>query len=459
MRKVLHRPRLLRVLGVLCILLAGVGALTTREDTPRVGTLTGSWVSSPSDLSRRLLRLDESRSGATATARVRVDPDDRRQLWRGTGAAMTDASVQLLSGAPDAVRRLFDPKARDGARLSWVRLPLSATDMSPELWTWGWDGRTASPSSQAEDATALVARVSRLQPDLQVVATPWTAPKWMKQPAQVTGGALRNDEVVQYAALLVAQADELRERDVPLAAMSLGNEPGYSADYPSMTMTAAQEAQLAKLVGPELHERGVELWAVDHNWADRPRYDEVLAGAPGAFDAAAFHCYAGAPDQMAGLAVPPIVTECTGTRSSWSETFAWDARHLVADSIAAGSTGLLTWNLALDPEGGPRDVDSEAGCSSCRGLLTVDGNDVDAGPEFYVLAHLSRAADSGARVVGSRATDGISAAAFDNPDGTVGVVAFNGTGKDQVVGVEIRGGNHVRRPMRPGELLTVRISR
>ena len=44
-----------------------------------------------------------------------------------------------------------------------------------------------------------------------------------------------------------------------------------------------------------------------------------------------------------------------------------------------------------------------AGCSSCRGLLTVDGNDVEAGPEFYVLAHLARAADPGARVLGSSA--------------------------------------------------------
>jgi glucosylceramidase len=184
----------------------------------------------------------------------------------------------------------------------------------------------------------------------------------------------------------------------------------------------------------------------------------VLAGAPGAFDAAAFHCYSGTPDQMAGIAVPPIVTECTGTKSSWSEAFAWDARHLVADSIAAGSTGLLTWNLALDPEGGPRDVDSADGCSSCRGLLTVDGTDVEPGPEFYVLAHLARAADPGARVVGSSATEGISAAAFDNPDGTVGVIAFNGTDQDRVIGVEITGSDQVRRPVRAGELLTVRIA-
>jgi len=328
--------------------------------------------------------------------------------------------------------------------------------MSPEAWTWGWDGTTASPSSQAQDVMNKVVELTKLQPHLSVVATPWTAPKWMKQPAEVRGGVLRDGAVDQYAALLVAQADALRARGVPLTALSLGNEPGYSADYPSMTMTADQQVKLARLVGPLLRDRGIELWAVDHNWADRPRYDEVLAGAPGAFDAAAFHCYAGGPDQMAGVAVPPIVTECTGTTSPWSETFAWDARHLVADSISAGSTGLLMWNLAVDPHGGPRDVTSAAGCRSCRGLLTVDGNDVEAGPEFYVLAHLARAADPGARVIGSSATTGIPAAAFDNPDGTVGVIAFNGSGKDRVVGFEIPG-RTLRSHMRADELLTVRI--
>ena len=146
-------------------------------------------------------------------------------------------------------------------------------------------------------------------------------------------------------------------------------------------------------------------------------------------------------------------------KEPWSEAFAWDARRLVTESIAAGSTGLLMWNLALDPEGGPRNVASDAGCSSCRGLLTIDGNDIEAGPEFYVLAHLARAADAGARVVGSSASQGISSAAFANPDGTVGVIAFNGTGKDQILGVEISGRGQLRRPVRAGELLTVRVSR
>ncbi len=460
-------PRWQLLLGALALLVAAVGTLATYDETPKstqpkqteqTRAQTGAWVSSPTDPARRLHRLAEQDQDEP-TARVRVDPADRRQAWRGVGAAMTDASVELLAAAPDAVRALFDPGADDGARLSWVRLPLTSTDMSPAAWTWGWDGKVASPAPQARAAIEMVARAAKLQPDLRVVAVPWTAPTWMKQPADVRGGALRDDHVDDYAALLVAQVDRLRDDGVPVAALSLGNEPGFSADYPSMTMTDQQQSYLARSVSPELRKRGVELWAVDHNWADRSRYDAVLAGAPGAFAAAAFHCYAGRAGQMAGVGVPPIVDECTGTRSSWGEAFAWDARHLLVESVAAGSTGLMMWNLALDSTGGPRDRASQDGCASCRGLLTIDGSEVEPGPEFYVLAHLSHAADPGARVVASSATRGLLAVAFSNPDGSVGVVAHNETGEDRTVAVDVAGGAEQRREVRTGELLTVRVQR
>lgn len=452
-------PRWLMIAGVLCCLVAVAGVLLTPVKAVPPGSAvrpsTGAWVSSPTDGSRRLLRSERAPTG-TANATVRVDPTDRRQVWRGVGAAMTDASVELLGGAPEGVRRLFDPAAKDGAWLNWVRLPLTATDMSPTAWTWGWDGTKATPSPQAQRAAAMVAKLVELRPDLSVVGTPWTAPKFMKTPAQVRGGALRDDAVDSYAAMLLSQADALGRAGVPLTALTLGNEPAYSADYPSMTMTVDQQARLGRAVGPRLHDRGLQLWAVDHNWGDRARYDAVLAAAPGAFDAAAFHCYRGRPQQMAGVAAPPIVDECTGTSGSWRDGFSWDVRHLIAESIGAGSTGLIMWNLAVDPSGGPRDLASREGCATCRGLLRVDGATVEPGPEFYVLAQLARAASPGAHVVGSTASTGVVAAAFANPDGTVGVLAHNETGHDRVLGVDVPGHAQVRRALRPGEILTVR---
>ncbi|MET0838232.1 MAG: hypothetical protein ABWY19_05580, partial [Marmoricola sp.] len=377
-----------------------------------------------------------------------------RQEWRGTGAALTDASVTLLSQASDGLGLLFDPQDERGARLTWVRLPLTATDMSPTPWTWGWDGRVASLSPQARASASMVREIAELRSEVQVVATPWSAPVWMKEPRGIRGGALLDDQVDEYAAMLVAQTEALRASDVPLAALTLGNEPGFSTDYPSMTMTDEQQVELADRVAPGLSGE-VELWAVDHNWADRTSYDAILRGAPRDFDAAAFHCYEGRPDQMRGLPVPPLVTECTGTTSSWAEAFRWDARNLVERSIAAGSTGLLMWNLAVDPRGGPRDETSSAGCADCRGLLRVDGDDVRPEPEFYVLAHLQRAAEPGARVLAVEATPGVSAAAFANPGGTIGVFAHNGTGADQVVAITVPGRQDLRYDVRAGELLSV----
>ncbi len=440
---------LLGLVGLVVVALLGVSS-----DDP--ASREGTWVTSPTDSARRLLPV-ESPPAAGEVVTVTVDPDDRRQVWRGTGAAMTDASRQLLESAPAAAPLLYDPDRADGARLSWVRLPLTATDLSPAPWTWGWDGTTATPAPQARAAVSRVLALTRLQPDLRVVATAWTAPEWMKEPRGVRGGALRDDQVGQYADLLVAQAEALQQTGVPLAAVTLGNEPGYGADYPSMTMTDEQLVALATRVGPRLERRGVELWAVDHNWADRPRYDTVLAEVPDAFDAAAFHCYAGDPAQMSGLPVPPVVTECTGTSGSWAESFAWQSRRLVADSIAAGSTGLMMWSLALDPAGGPRDSSSAQGCRSCRGLVQVDGDRVQPGPELYVLAHLARAADPGARVLGSRAGADLAAAAFANPDGTLGLVAHNDTGEDRVLVLRVGGRADVRREVRAGELLSVRV--
>lgn len=410
-----------------------------RAETPEAGSparraaAPSFVVSSPTDGDRRLQSISAAPADAAATAEVVLHPDQVRQAWWGTGAALTDASVRLLADRPGVVRTLFDPAARKGARLTMLRLPLSATDFSPRLWTWRLRDGAVRPAREARAAVDLVrSRVQPLVPRLRVVGAPWTAPRAMKTGGTLRGGALAADSLVEYGDLLVGQARWLRRHGVPLWATSLGNEPGHSSDYPTMTMTDAQLAELGTAVGPRLDRLGTRLWAVDHNWSDRDRVDAVLAGSAG-FDGAAFHCYAGQPAQMAGLAVPRMVTECTGTTDGAAGTFAWDAKNLVADSVAAGSSGLMMWNLALDPDHGPTDEGSLWGCKQCRGVVTVTPFGIAREPEFFTLAHLARAAVPGARVIGSTAPEWLSVAAFRNPDGSYGVFGHNRSSTDQTV--------------------------
>jgi glucosylceramidase len=413
-------------------------------------------VSSPTDTARRLLAVPPAPAGSVATAEVAVHPDQPRQVWWGTGAALTDASVQLLGDRPRIVRELFAPTAPRGARLTMVRLPLSATDFSPRPWSWRLRDGVARPAPPAKAAAALVrSRLLPLVPRLRVVGAPWSAPAAMKTSGSLRGGALAPGSEDAYADLLVSQAQWLSRHGVRLWATSLGNEPGHSSDYPTMTMTDAQLAALGSDVGPRLDELGTRLWAVDHNWADRPRVDAVLAATAG-FDAAAFHCYAGSPGQMAGLAVPRIVTECTGTDDGFAGTFAWDAKNLVADAVAAGSSGLMMWNLALDPGHGPVDAGSQWGCKRCRGLVTVSPSGMVREPEFFTLAQLARAALPGARVLRVTAPAWLSVAAFRNPDGSYGVFGHNRSAADQTVRISLDSGPARTYLVRPGELFSYR---
>lgn len=450
---------LLAVLALLLGATAGPAHADTADgaSAPLRGDVAPAFVvSSPTDTARRLLTEPAAPQDSAATAEVVLHPDDSRQPWWGTGAALTDASVQLLADRPGVVRALYDPDAATGARLSMLRLPLSATDFSPRPWSWRLRDGAARPAPQARAAVSLVkSRVLPLVPRLRVVGAPWSAPAAMKTSGTLRGGALDPGAEEAYANLLVGQARWLHHHGVRLWATTLGNEPGHSSDYPTMTMTDVQMAALGSDVGPRLDALGTRLWAVDHNWSDRPRVDAVLAGSTG-FDGAAFHCYAGQPAQMAGLGVPTMVTECSGTDDGATGTFSWDARNLVADSVAAGSSGLMMWNLALDPDHGPVDTGSQWGCKRCRGLVTVTPSGMVREPEFYTLAHLSRAATPGARVIGATAPDWLSVAAFRNPDGSYGVFGHNGSATDQVVRLSLGTGAGRTYVVRPGELFSYR---
>lgn len=386
------------------------------------------------DLVRLLLRRATD-PGGSPVADVVVDTARPGRTWTGVGAALTDASLDVLEGRPDLVATLFDPGAAGGARLDWVRLPLSATDLSDRLWAWRLRDGRAVPPAEARRAVALLRdQVLPVNPALEVVASPWTAPPAMKQPRGWFGGSLRADRVRAYARLLVGQARWLRARGVPLTALTLANEPGHTADYPTMAVGDAELARLAALVGPALDRLGVELWGLDHNWADVGRLDHGTGYEH--LDAVAFHCYAGQPAQVAHVPVPWLVTECTGTDDTVVGTFAWDSHHLVARSVAAGSTGLLMWNLVLPP--GRRGA--WGGCGTCRGLLTVDGDRVRPEAEFFTLAHLSRAAPAGSRVLPTSAPADLPTAAFARGR-RIGLYGYNDSTSARTVRITLADGS------------------
>lgn len=424
------------------------------------------WATSMATGGRRLATITPTPADGSMTATITVDAAHPRQTWLGTGASLTDAAVSLMQDRPAALAMLYDPTRSDGAHLNLLRLPLTATDLSrpTELWSFDWSGGSLSPApAQSTASTTMTLAAKALQPQLRVLATPWSGPPSMKQNRDLKGGDFVSGDSDEYASMLDAQAAWLLARGVPLKWMTMVNEPENSSDlYPTMRMSGSDMANVARTAGPKLQSRGVELWAFDHNWDHAGSVRSLTVAAPGAFDGAALHCYAGNPSMMSDLPVPPAITECTGSYlEDPTGSLKWDAESLVRDANEAGSRGLFMWSLALDPDGGPKVPGTcySSGRGHCRGLLKIDpaSGSIEPQAEFYTLAHLSRAADPGSRVLPRPDTyGGIIAAAFLNGDGTVGVYGFNSNSSSKVISVRIAGGGERQFSVGPQEVFSFR---
>lgn len=260
------------------------------------------------------------------------------------------------------------------------------------------------------------------------MASPWSAPAWMKTSDSLIGGSLRPEFESAFANYLLRYVDAYAAQGIPIFALTLQNEPAFEpGDYPGMRMPAAQRARvIARHLGPALVQRKKPplLFDWDHNWNHPEQPLQVLADPAAApfVSGVAWHCYEGQveaqtrvheafPDKEAWL------TECSG--GEWepvrSGGLIWLTRNVVLAAVRQWAGGVLLWNLALDPQHGPH----LGGCGNCRGVVTIDPATglVERNDEYYALAHFSRFVHRGAARVESSAGRGdLDQVAFQNAD-------------------------------------------
>lgn len=428
--------------------LCAASTLLPAQARPRVNAVVTT-----ADRTKLLAPLAVSPAADTAAWALVVETTRRYQTMTGFGAALTDASVSLLNALPRAtrdalVRELFSPTR--GAGFSMVRVPIGASDFSTTHTTladsasWSADGSTLRLDLLGEAARLQLLRdIRRQQPALAIMATPWSAPAWMKTPSTLYGGTLRDDAVPHFARYLERVVAAYDSAGAPIDLMSVQNEPQHAPpDYPGMRLSPAQRAELVgRHLGPALARlpRAPQLLEWDHNWDAPEEPLAVLADSVARryLHGVAWHCYAGDVSaqsrvQAAFPAMSTYFTECAG--GAWAPNFGdnllWNSKTLIVGSTRHWARGVMLWNLALDAAGGPH----KGGCTNCRGVVTIDTHtaQVTRNEEYYALAHVSRYVKPGAVRVGSRlvgATDAEAAAvaqvAFVNPDGGVIVIVVN----------------------------------
>jgi glucosylceramidase len=381
---------------------------------------------------------------------VIVDVHSTFQSIVGFGAALTDSSAWLIQNRLNPLQRsallqeLFGPPP--GLNLSMTRLTIGASDFSQQPYTLD-DLPTGEvdPSLLHFNVTAnlrevipTVRQVMAVNPELRIIASPWSAPAWMKSSANLIGGQLQEPFESAYADYLVKYVDTYRGYGIPIFALTVQNEPAFvPASYPGMEMPAATRARLiAQYLGPALARRKPKTLILgwDHNWDEPGQPMNVLADTDAAryIDGVAWHCYRGTPSTQSDvhLAYPgkdTYITECSGGdwESARKGELLWFARDLLLAGIRHWARGVIYWNLVLDEQHGPH----LGGCDLCKGVVTIDSRtgEVSRNDEYYAFAHFSRFVLPGAVRVGSSETDkDINNVAFLNAsDGSVVLVMVN----------------------------------
>ncbi|MEU8234471.1 ricin-type beta-trefoil lectin domain protein [Actinoplanes sp. NPDC048967] len=428
------------VAAVSCVLLAGVGAaVVAGAGTSVAATSANVWLTTPDRANLLTPKANATFDGGGSGSTITVNPGTTYQSMVGFGASFTDSAAYNIFNSPQRtaiMNALFGP---GGIGLSWLRQPIGASDYSRNFYTY--DDGAADPSlsrfSVAHDNAyilPLVTQARSINPKISVMATPWSAPAWMKDNNNLIGGSLKDSSIGVYADYLVKFVQAYQAAGVPIAYLSVQNEPKFSPPgYPGMLMSAQQQVAIINNLAPKLRAAGLstKILGYDHNWDDQDYPKAVNAGAGDNVAGSAWHCYGGtepSPQSDVHNAQPGkdvFFTECSGTESgnTFADTLWWQGRNLAIGTTRHWARTVTTWNLALNAQHGP----VIGSCTNCTGVVTVDGGSVTYNAEYYVLGHLSKFVQPGAVRIDSTGfgQGGIENVAFRNPDGTIVLVAVN----------------------------------
>jgi glucosylceramidase len=400
---------------------------------------------------------------------VYLDETQVYQPIEGFGAATTDSAMYLLNEVANvnqpaqftqAMSNLFTRQGT-GIGISFLRNPMGASDIARSVYSFDDNNGVADPTltnfSIAHDQTDIIPLISeakQLNPQIKIMANPWSPPGWMKTSNSMITGSLLPTMYGPFANYFVDYIQAYEQAGINIDYISLQNEPLYvPTSYPGMCMPSIlpttdcssqtdQQTALFQYVLPALSAASLstKVLVYDHNW-DRPDYPQnVLANQNlSQIAGVAWHGYAGTPGAMTVIqnmfpTVGTYETEHSGFTTNSDQT-RLDFEE-ITQCMRNWARAYLKWSLALDENQGPHT----GGCSTCTPIVTVNSTsgNITYSSEFYTLGHFSKYVLPGANRIYSSNASGIVTAAFVNPapDNSRILVAFNDSTQTQTFQVQ-----------------------
>ncbi len=409
-----------------------------------VKTDVNMWLTTP-DQSQLLAKQNVSLLFNTSTnsnTTINVDSTTTYQSIDGFGFALTGGSAQVINAMPAVqsnalIKELFATDST-GINISYVRVTLGASDMSATPFTYD-DSSTPDVNLQnfsiamETDLIPVLKKIIALNPNIKILACPWSAPAWMKSNNNLSGGSLLPQYYNVYANYFVKYVQAMQAQGINIDAVTPQNEPLNPSNNPAMVMQDTAEAKfIGSYLGPAFQNAGIKTKIIcyDHN-CDRPDYPVYVLNDQTAnqyVDGSAFHLYAGNISALTPVhaAFPNkniyFTEQATFSTGTFSGDLNWHVTNLIVGATRNWSRNVIEWNLATDPNYGPH---TNGGCSTCQGAVTVSGSAFTRNVSYYIVAHASKFVKAGAVRIASDASTVFPNVAFKNPDGSKVLIVLN----------------------------------
>jgi glucosylceramidase len=409
---------------------------------------------------------------------IQVFPDETFQTITGFGGSFTEASAYLMNKISKSNREkiLEAYFGENGARYSLTRTHMNSCDFS--LGHYSYDPvegdkelKHFSVTEDKEDLIPLIKEALLKSKDgFRIIASPWTAPPWMKDNKDWRGGKLLPEYYNTWALYFKKYIEAYRAEGINIWGITVENEPlGNNNNWESMLFTPEEMTVFVKdHLGPELKSdiNQVKILGYDQNRGEElKKWADILYGDKAAlkyFDGIAVHWYAStydvfaeslqythetAPDKLViqtEACLDGLVPEWNNDNWYWSEEakdWGWQwapekekylhpkyvpvyryARDMIG-CLNNWVNGWIDWNMVLDKQGGPNWFKNWCGAPV---LVDPEKDEVYLTPVYYVMTHFSRFIRPGAKRIGFRNQDkDLMVTAAKNPDGSIAVVVLN----------------------------------
>ena len=410
-----------------------------------------------------------------------LDPTRTYQDMLGFGAALTEASAYMINQLDGAakeklLRELYDPSE---LAMGVTRVCIGASDFATKAYSYdeGEPDPELKRFSIDYDKPYVLPQLRaarKYNPELYILASPWSPPGWMKASGTMIGGSLKPKNFSVYAKYLVKFLQAYAAEGVPVDAITSQNEVDTDQDGRMPACLWAQEHEIvfvSQHLGPALEQNKIptKIWMLDHNWnlwgrvinsLEDPQFNRYI-------DGVAWHPYMGKIDAMSrvhdafpdkhaywtegnfgsagsfiGVPLPGAPMQAS-TQTAQRPVLAPEVRIARGGALAAVAVRnwircYMLWNVILDENGNP----NIGPFAHVRGTFTIHSKtkEITRSTDYWVLKHYTHAARRGSRRFASDGgPESVAHVAFAQRDGKKALVLSNTSAEARTVQIVVGG--------------------